>query len=1397
MKRKGHIPISLFLLLFLCSSWFFLSAQVSSHFSNIEYIFADEGLSHGEVTCIIQDRKGFIWVGTRGGLNRYDGNEFKIFQNEIGNPNSLINNSIEALYEDSRGLIWIGTKSRGLSCYDPVRDHFVHYQHDSNDPHTITGNRIFTIAESEIGEIWVGDDWNNGLAIINVESGSCRRVPVNVDVRKILRSDDGNMWLTCKNGLVALSVTGQILETYLLNEKSNSFWDIIQDRVSGKFYLGSWSNGLSEFDPKTTRYKQYKYEEREDGFSVNNFFSLYQDSNNQIWVGSWNGRLRQFDPETGELHFYDLASEKAPVAAELYKDVLCIFEDRDGVMWFGTNGGGICKVDERAQRFSLSAKNIASEASLPKEPVWSILKDRDGVLWVGFRGNNKLYYSKDGQSFSYVEIKGLPPSQKNLVKKGVKAIYQNQDGSIYAATKTDLYKIIKNGEAYQTKPILLQLENQNNKTRVSYIYSLFQSSDGTFFIGQQMHGLQKSISKGRVDQRVFKIYNPTEVPSLQSFRITDVLEDATGRIWVGTYMGLHLYRPSTDDFLHFNKQQDDIHSLSSDIVICMHEDRKGNLWIGTPNGLNMLVPSIDQNFSFQCFQEKDGLPNNYIHGIEEDDNGYLWVSTNKGLSKFDPGQHIFLNYDIHDGLPANSFMENASFKDKDGILYFGSINGLAAFHPDSIQEQNNNPEVVLTGFKIFNQEIKAGQKFDKRIILDQAIEYESSITLASKENVFSIDYTALNFLSPSGNAYSYKMEGLEEKWNFVGNQRSVTYNNLKPGDYTFMVQTANNKGKGKTTQLHIKILPPFYATTLAYIFYTFLFVGLLFLYSYFINQRNQLKNNLEISRLERQQEIELAQLKTRFFTNITHELRTPLTLIAGPVEEILGSKKIRGRMKDYMLTVHHHTQRLLDLVNQLLDFRKAESGQMLLQAAEGNIVQFANEVFLSFREMAVQKDIDFQFNFNIDTIPLYYDRNKMEIVLCNLLSNALKYSPKEGKVSLALKQVSHPNEHFIDKYPMGYCQITVTDNGKGMPAELVEKIFDRFYQIANSTSVKLVGTGIGLALVKNIVDLHKGEITVESQEGVGSKFIVSIPLGSAHIQANQIITDFRNSEHHSHYQLSDSAFAKYNLIDEEASKHDEPKEILIVEDNIEIAAFIKKIFEAEYKIFLAQNGKEGFQIAKERIPDLIISDMMMPVMDGITFCESIKKEEKTAHIPIILLTARTSTVYKVEGFESGADAYVTKPFQPAVLKAQVNSLLIARLQLKKYFGKKITLQPTDIEITSLDEQFLNKIIQVVEENVNNDSLSRNYLAKAVNMSPSSLYRKIKALTGKTTNAFIRSIRLKRAAQMMQNTQYNISEIAYQLGFNDLKYFRSCFKEQFGVNPSQYIDNQDAKGRVGT
>ncbi len=1354
-------------------------SQSKSTFSNIQFITSDEGLSQNEVTCIIQDQLGFLWIGTRGGLNRYDGHSFKVFQNEIGNQNSLINNSIEALYAAADGKIWIGSKSNGLSCYDPEYDNFVHFGEDDQFDKSISGNRIITISQSKEGDIWAGT-WSNGINIINLPTGKIQQLLPEVKVNKIIHSPEGTVWAATSIGLLKISLDGKVLNQYELPNKQ-PFVDIIQELSSGKFLLGTWNLGLFEFDPIMEEFSNLNHPQNI------NAYDLFQESIQKVWIGSWGEGLSLFNPVDKSFEFYDIAKNNFKNVKELYKDVLCTYKDNMGTLWLGTNGGGLCKIDESNQQFNAIG---STSLSSPRGPAWSIYKDRDQITWLGTKGRNQIDFSSDGINFSTLKLPGINENERIALKKGIRSITQSQDGSIWAASNFGLHKINKLNGNYEINKVDLLLHGENQLEQPMQISKLYETSDGTFWIGYQQDGLKKSVKPGNPQTQSFKSYHLSEeVGALKSNRISALLEDRTGQFWVGTYGGLHLYRPGNDDFIHYSKRIGDIQSLSSDIILCLHEDVKGNLWIGTPNGLNLAIPGIDQTLSFYCFQQKDGLPNNYIHAILEDEQGNLWISSNKGISKFNTQEKVFNNYDVNNGLQTNTFMEDVAFADIEGKFYFGSINGITAFHPDSIHHKLKTPPVYFTDFRIFNEPINLGDKVYKKTILHKSIEYNNEIELTHQQNFFSIEYTALNFNSSIQRSFIYRMNGLEEGWNPGGVKKNITYTNLNPGKYEFQVKVADGGDSDELTMssLLITVLPPFWATWPAFILYVFIFIGLMLLYSHIISQQNTLKTQLELSKLVHEKDTEMASMKTRFFTNITHELRTPLTLITGPLEKLIDDNKTEGKIKDYLMIMHHHSQRLLNLVNQLLDFRKAESGQMKLQVARGNIVQFSKEVFLSFRELAEQKSIEYKFHTDLEKISLYFDREKMEIVLCNLLSNAFKYSRSNSLIELTIK-VKSGAEFEGSKY----CEIAIKDNGNGMPQDLVEKIFDRFYQISNTHSVKMVGTGIGLALAKNIVDLHHGKIQVKSKLNLGSEFRILLSFGKNQYTADQIIQDFKNAEHSSHYSHHSLPLKEPIEIKKQQFSPARNLKMLVVEDNAGIRQFIKKIFEEHYLIYEAQHGEEGLLKAKEIEPDIILSDILMPKMDGLAFCASIKENPSTAHIPVILLTSRSSNVFQIKGYNSGADIYVIKPFNPKVLKAQVKNLLESKTKLKDYYRKNIILEPAEIEITSLDTQFLEKLMQLVEDNLNNEKLNREFIAQRMSMSSSTLYRKLKSVTGYNTNAFIRSIRLKRAAQYILKSEYHISEIAYKVGFNDLKYFRTCFKAQFGVVPSKFTKDDSSQ-----
>jgi signal transduction histidine kinase/DNA-binding response OmpR family regulator/streptogramin lyase len=1340
------------------------NGQQQDYFSNIQYITANEGLSNGEVTAILQDSKGFLWIGTRGGLNRYDGNNIKIFQNEIGNPNSLINNSIETLFEDSKGQIWIGTKSNGVAIYNPEFDRFEPIHSTLNE---LNEKNIIKIAESSNNDIWMGTI-NSGLYIYNPKKHTVQHLHGSQTITDILKTKNDKMW-------VANGVKAYIYDKYGKNLKQTELIGIsslIEDEVSGLIYYVTNKDGFYSYD--TLSEEIIKYELSINPFNKtrhSNVYYIYQDKDRTIWIGAWGGGAFRFDINTRKTINFSLHSSLAKGSSELYNDVLYIYQDKLGALWFGTNGGGLCKIDHKANKFGGVSFNQKNK-NLPNEPIWSILKDQNERLWIGIKGNKNLYYSENDTVFNQ---KKIPRPHIENVKGGIKVIYQDLNKKIWIGGNQFLNEV-------QGTNTNLKINQINLKQHgiVGKITTIYQTTDSIFWVGLQQNGLRKSKSAGNPRNQVFESL-------LEDYRISAFLQDSGDHIWVGTYSGIQHYQSSTNNFKRYFKNTKKLGSISSDIIICLFEDSKGNIWIGTPNGLNLMIRNKNNPISFKSFQVKDGLPNNYIQAILEDDRENLWISTNKGISKFNIENETFYNYDVNDGLQSNSFMESSASKGTQGKLYFGGIYGLNHFHPDSIKN-NSPPKVVLTGLKIAGQEVLTQTNYKGRTILKNAIEYENEILLFHNENNFSIEYAALD-LSSSVNSFKYKMEGLDKEWQTSTSQKNVTYSNLNSGKYIFKVKAANDNLNNvrPETRLKIEILAPFWETWQAFALYVLMFLGLLYLYRYIITQQSILKNNLELEKLERKKEEELTKMKTQFFTDIAHEFRTPLSLISGPVETLIENDLSEEQRKGQLSTIHYHTKRLLSLIGQLLDFRKSESGKMTLQVAKGNFAKFTHEIFLSFKDLAASKNIEFNLNLNNETVPLTYDRNKLEIVLCNLLSNAFKYTSSTIDVNLSIKGLELNTPDSLPEFEHGYCKVSVKDNGNGMSKDVAERIFDRFFQNSNSKTINQIGTGIGLALVKNIMELHNGNVFVKSQLNQGSEFIIQIPLGESHFSKDQFISDFKKAEDPTHYQVARTLkdYTKTtNTVDSNLPT------LLIVEDNPEIRSYIRIIFQDNYTIIEAENGVIGLKKAVEHLPQIIITDLMMPEMDGMTLCGELSAKEETLHIPIIMLTARTAAVFKEKGYNSGADIFVTKPFNPGVLKAQVEGLLKSRTKLKDYFGKKITLLPTEIDGSSAEEEFLNRVMILVEDNLTNEKLNREFLASKMAVSPSTLYRKIKGITELDITIFIRSIRLKKAAQMILNKEDNISGIAYHVGFNDPKYFRKCFVKQFGVTPSKFGKKQD-------
>jgi len=1344
--------------------------QQNNYFSNIQYLTSDDGLSQNEITSIIQDQKGFVWIGTRAGLNRYDGTSFKEFQNEIGNPNSLINNSIETLFEDSEGVIWIGTKSNGISKYNPELGSFENIRSYSEVPGINPDLRVLSICEGTNGNIWFGT-YKNGLFIYNKESGKVEQIFDSPLIYNLHKSTNGFIWAATSRGAIKFDLNGVFIKQY----KTGNTSSIQEDALTGTLYFVTWGKGLIVLDTSTDVFRELSIKDSESSNNLeDNAYSLYLDAQRNLWIGTWGYGLYKFDIKTEAFSKFDLTPNEKNKGTELYKDVISIFQDNSGLLWFGTDGGGVAKVDYSSNQFAFLKGNL-TDAALPSEPIRFIAEDNNGGFYVGVKGNNNLYYSEKNSTFEILKTPIINGKKRRNGKLAIRALYQDNTANIWLADNAYLYHFDKKTKSL--KQVNVRNQKNNKIWGLNKLTALFQASDGVFWIGTQQYGVKKSIARGNPFNQTFKTI-------LRNDRISVFVEDKKKNLWIGTYNGLVKYIPNLDSYTRYTKDPGAIATLSSNIVISMHEDNKGNLWVGTPNGLNMIQSQEDGQLKFKVYQVRDGLPNNYIHSILEDDEGNLWISTNKGISKFNVKKETFYNYDVNDGLQSNNFMENAAYKDSQGKMYFGGIKGINSFFPDSIAT-TTVPKVVLTEFKVSGQEVTSIKKFSNRKVLNKSIEYSDHITLKSSENIFSIAFAALDYRSASRYSYTYKMEGLDTDWNTATSQRNITYSKLRPGSYEFKVKVASDSyvSDNDVTSLKIEVLPPLWRTWPAMIFYVLVFAGLLLLYRYFINKQHELRHKLNLAKINQKRDEEMADMKTRFFTNVAHEIRTPLSLISGPLEILIEDGVNEDQKKSYLNTIHYHTKRLSGLVGQLLDFRKSESGKMTLQVVNSDFSKFVKEIYLSFKDLAESKGISFDLIMKDADIPLVFDRNKMEVVLFNLLSNAFKYTNNhiQLRVSLERESIDHSssNEAFTS-----YCKIEVIDNGTGMSQEVMERIFDRFYQLANIESINLIGTGIGLALTKDIVELHHGSVEVSSEKGKGSVFVVKIPLGADHFSKEQFIKDFKKAEDPSHYQINQLPINS-ELIDLPQKSSQELLTLLIVEDNLEIRTFVKAVFSSDYNVIEAVNGRDALKVISKTPPDLIISDLMMPEMDGLSFCKILRSQESTLHIPLIMLTARTAALVEEKGYDSGVDIFVTKPFSPKVLRAQVESLLNSRKYLREYFNKTISLFKTEDQIPSLDEKFLKRLMKLVESNLTNNELNREFLASSMALSPSTLYRKVKSITGLNITVFIRSIRLKKAAQMIADNEDTISGIAYTVGFNDPKYFRKCFVKQFGVNPSQF------------
>lgn len=1313
-------------------------------------ITIESGLINNEVTAIHQDSYGFMWFGTRGGLNRYNGYDFNIIRSNPGSRNNLSNQAVEVIAEHEHTL-WIGNKTGGLNSYDLRSDSITHY----NPPDSIKIQEIKSLLTNKNGDLFIG--CLHGLYLLR--GGQFYIIDKQLTVNALALDEEGDLWIGAVTGLFKYNKQAGNTEPVKLWAGVPDITAIAVLPATHTLVIGTWRLGLLCYDYVKKETKQYLSTNSHNGLLSDNVYRVLIDRNHTIWVGTWGGGISRFDPQAGTIE--PIRIKPANIYNKDYDIILSLLQDKTGIIWVGTDGGGVCGLDPNRKQFNTISNQWSDKPLLQNTHITAVYEDTHGGLWLGTKGGG-LTYSSDKKNFT----------AKALGFNTIRINTFFEDGQdLWVGTGNGL--VIFRQYATRSTPIVLKWAPSDNTTLSGpKITSIVKDKNQIIWIGTQEHGLNRLIGYNNgVPQ--FKRY-PEQVGvkgAIQNDRISCMLVDKTNRLWVGTYDGLHLYDREKDAFTVIGRKNDLSSSgtLSNNTILSLTEDNYGTIWVGTQQGLNRLRFSESGQLTIRPYFQCPGFPNDYIHAVLIDNENNVWMSTNRGITKFNTQSNTFRNFDTRDGISSNTFSENASCMKQDGEMFFGGINGVTYFYPDSIYLNHNKPPVYITGLRINNQDVKVGQSVKNDIILSRALFLTKRIHLTYRENIISISFAALDFHAPDKNQYEYKLEGFDDKWVPAGYNRAVTYTSLPSGTYTFKVRASNSDliWNDSIATLQISISAPPWKTWWAYLLYFLLIAGLLYLSRHIKLSRIYLQNRLQIANLNYEKEREIAEIKGKFFTNISHEFRTPLTLMISPLEELASDSRLDRTVRATVSKIQHQSKRLLSLINQLLDFHKAASSTLQLNAAYHDIVAICRGVASSFDEEAVRKSIDFVFHSNERSLYLYVDREKIEIIIYNLLSNAFKFTDMGGNIRLALNYLPGPEP---------VCQILVSDTGKGISDQDKTKIFDRFYQVSQAEPGKYMGTGIGLAFVKDLVELHSGSIGLTDNQPCGSLFSISLPAEK--IRRGDDLLPY-NPE-------------KEQGTDESEEKNDTAEKpiLLVVEDNEELNAYLCSLLGRWGEVVSAHNGLEGMEKALQYIPDLVVSDVMMPEMDGYTLCKSIKEDNRTSHIPVILLTAKSDDSSQVEGIQLGADIYLGKPFKPAILLSHIKNLIKSRRKLKELFAQRLTLDPSEVEVSSFNEAFIKNAIRYVEDNIETDDLSIDDLAIQLNMSRSTFYRKLKALTGMSGSDFIRMIKLKRSAQLLKTGEYTVSMAAYNAGFNDLKHFRKSFQKQFGVTPSAYMKKKD-------
>jgi signal transduction histidine kinase/ligand-binding sensor domain-containing protein/DNA-binding response OmpR family regulator len=1332
---------------------------------NFTSITVKDGLLSNTIFAILKDRYGLMWFATTDGLNKYDGTNFTVYRNITDDSTSLRANEVLSLHEDKAGNLWIGTGGGGMSLYNRQKNAFEHFTFANTG---LNRNAVIkSICSDYRGKLWIApyaslyvmDTASRSISPVNLPDANGN--PVKTVVECIVEDSKHRIWIGTENGLFQYTIATNSFRRYLnqAGDPSSLAHDhvraIAEDR-SGTIWVGT-IKGLCKLQPDGQHFVTYlNIPGNEASLSNNQVTCIEADNDGLLWVGTLNG-INSFNIATGKVTTYN--TEDGNVFSLTGKAISCSYFDKEGIYWFGTFIRGINKYDKNINLFGLKLTGTFCQKRNPPPMVTNFAENTNGNVYVAtFDGGLYQFDHRTGQ----VRETDVRLSGKTVQPLIIMALHMTHENRLYIGTYGKGV-IILNTLTGRTEQITTG--NTPGHPYSNDIYCMMEDSKGNTWVGTNGAGIHVIRNN-----KVVLTYSPT--PSGPNERLLPIngyirafAEDADKNIWIGTHGGgVAVFRTGSDTWTIYNQ---DNSRLPSNKIQSLLSDRRGMMWVGTDGGgLSMFNKQKKQ---FTRFTEKDGLQNTTIYQIVEDLHGQLWLSTNTGISSMDPASHKFRNFTSYNGVQNSNFVHGSGIRLSGGEILFGGLEGINYFNPAGLTINHNVPNVLLTDLKISNKSVIAGR--DAPIKEDISIAKE--IKLDYKQN-FALSFVALNYTLAKQSLYAYKLEGFEKDWNYNGTNNTASYTNLDPGTYIFHVKASNNDGVWNIAESSIKIYvrPPFWRTTAAYIFYILVVSGLLLYSRYRVmsSLRKKLILEQEQQQIKRLQELDL--LKLKFLTNLSHDFRTPIALISGPIDQLIDGEKNSAKF-DKLCIIRRNSKRLLNLVNQLLDFRKMEEQELTLQLSKGEFVSFVKDVSGSFRDLSERKHINFSFSSTVPRLEALFDHCKIERILFNLLSNAFKFTLEGGSVSVVLE-----NSDRRDNNSNTWVTLKVADSGIGIPKETVDRIYDRFYQNDPSAAILNYGTGIGLSIVKEFVNMHGGTIDVESEPGNGSTFSIHLPLVSA-TESAAVVQQSTAME---------KAALTSKSINRKGNRKVSPM-ILLVEDNEDFRFYLKDNLRENYMVIEAANGKEGWQKALAHHPQLIVSDISMPEVNGIDMVNKLKADRRTSHIPVILLTAITDQQQQIKGLETGANDYITKPFDFEVLSAKIRSLLELKSAMKSTYVKQINLTAPVGKIDSSDEVLLQEIVLFLEQNIMNPQLSVEVVSKQFGMSRSTLYTKLLQITGQTPVEYIRSFKLERAAILLQKSNMTIAEIGYQVGFTTPNYFARSFKQKFGMLPSEYVASQ--------